>query len=125
MRQCIVKYEKSYNIQDIGSAVLSVMRGHRMKMDLWDVQYATLDPATKSPFKKHSRLAFLSIAWGFVADVDIESEQMRWLGWPRFYIGSAIRVLGLRKYYARLSFTLSTDPSDLKLALEDKVPSSW
>lgn len=44
--------------------------------------------------------SFLSIGWGFIADIDIESERIRMLGSPRFTIWSIARLIGkaLRSY---------------------------
>jgi len=39
--------------------------------------------------------SFLQIAWGIVADVDIESERFRSLGNARFTVGTVVRIAGL------------------------------
>jgi len=41
--------------------------------------------------------AAVAFQWGLVADVDIESESMRWLGGLRFTVQAIIRILHLRK----------------------------
>lgn len=38
--------------------------------------------------------SFLSITWGIIADVDIESEKYRSLGNARFTVGAVSRILG-------------------------------
>lgn len=38
--------------------------------------------------------SFLSIGWGLIADIDIESEGLRFLGQSRFTIWSIYRSLG-------------------------------
>lgn len=38
--------------------------------------------------------SFLSVGWGFIADIDIESERLRMLGSPRFTIWSIARLIG-------------------------------
>lgn len=48
--------------------------------------------------------SFLSVAWGFVSDVDIESEKYRRMGSARFTIGTMVRVASLRTYRGRLSY---------------------
>lgn len=48
--------------------------------------------------------SFLSVAWGFVSDVDIESERYRGLGSARFTLGTLVRLASLRSYKGRLSF---------------------
>ncbi|XP_045064286.1 LOW QUALITY PROTEIN: sphingosine kinase 2 [Coregonus clupeaformis] len=48
--------------------------------------------------------SFLSVAWGFVSDVDIESERYRGLGSARFTLGTLVRLASLRSYKGRLSY---------------------
>lgn len=50
--------------------------------------------------------SFLSVAWGFVSDVDIESERYRGLGSARFTLGTLVRIASLRSYKGRLSYLL-------------------
>ncbi|KAM5272743.1 sphingosine kinase 1 [Ctenodactylus gundi] len=46
----------------------------------------------------------LSLAWGFVADVDIESEKYRCLGEMRFTVGTLFRLANLRISRGRLAY---------------------
>lgn len=46
----------------------------------------------------------LSLAWGFIADVDLESEKYRRLGEMRFTLGTFLRLAVLRTYQGRLSY---------------------
>ncbi|KAG8546821.1 hypothetical protein GDO81_029778 [Engystomops pustulosus] len=48
--------------------------------------------------------SFLSVAWGFISDVDIESEKYRHMGSARFTVGTMVRVASLRTYRGRLSY---------------------
>ncbi|XP_072568279.1 sphingosine kinase 1 isoform X1 [Paramormyrops kingsleyae] len=48
--------------------------------------------------------SFLSLAWGFVADVDIESEKYRYVGTARFTVGTLVRLASLRVYEGRLAY---------------------
>ncbi|AWP05877.1 putative sphingosine kinase 1 [Scophthalmus maximus] len=48
--------------------------------------------------------SFLSLAWGFVADVDIESEKYRHAGAARFTVGTLVRLASLRIYKGKLSY---------------------
>ena len=50
--------------------------------------------------------AFLSIAWGITADIDIESEKWRWMGEARFTVAAIPSALSCR---VSLSFVLSLD----------------
>ncbi|XP_030053628.1 sphingosine kinase 2 [Microcaecilia unicolor] len=53
--------------------------------------------------------SFLSVAWGFISDVDIESEKYRHMGSARFTLGTAVRLASLRTYRGRLSYLPATD----------------
>ncbi|CAN9505179.1 unnamed protein product [Ophioblennius macclurei] len=48
--------------------------------------------------------SFLSLAWGFVADVDIESEKYRHVGAIRFLMGTLVRLATLKVYQGRLAY---------------------
>lgn len=85
----------------------------------------------------------LSLAWGFIADVDIESEKYRRLGEMRFTLGTLLRLAALRIYRGRLSYLpvggvaakptcppldqqRHQGPVDTHLVpLEEPVPSHW
>uniref|UniRef100_A0A3B3S1C3 Sphingosine kinase 1 n=1 Tax=Paramormyrops kingsleyae TaxID=1676925 RepID=A0A3B3S1C3_9TELE len=74
--------------------------------------------------------SFLSLAWGFVADVDIESEKYRYVGTARFTVGTLVRLASLRVYEGRLA---SPPPHGLGICssffchppAEQPVPSNW
>lgn len=40
------------------------------------------------------KYSFLSVTWGLIADVDIESERFRALGNARFTVGALAKVIG-------------------------------
>lgn len=48
--------------------------------------------------------SFLSVGWGFISDIDIESERLRSIGYQRFAIWSMHRLINLRTYYGTLSY---------------------
>lgn len=48
--------------------------------------------------------SFLSIGWGFISDIDIESERLRAIGYQRFAIWSVHRLINLRTYSGKLSY---------------------
>ncbi|XP_069553270.1 sphingosine kinase 1-like [Brachyistius frenatus] len=48
--------------------------------------------------------SFLSLAWGFVADVDVESEKYRHVGAARFTVGTLVRLASLRVYKGKLAY---------------------
>ncbi|XP_075870223.1 sphingosine kinase 1-like [Nelusetta ayraudi] len=53
--------------------------------------------------------SFLSLAWGFVADVDIESEKYRHVGAARFTVGTLVRLASLRVYKGKLAYLPAKD----------------
>ncbi|KAM5237298.1 sphingosine kinase 2 [Ctenodactylus gundi] len=56
--------------------------------------------------------SFLSVAWGFVSDVDIHSERFRALGSARFTLGTMLGLATLHIYRGRLSYLPATvDPA--------------
>ncbi|KAE8288873.1 Sphingosine kinase 2 [Larimichthys crocea] len=62
--------------------------------------------------------SFLSVAWGFVSDVDIESERYRGLGSARFTLGTLVRIASLRSYKGRLSYL----PPSICASSPDETP---
>uniref|UniRef100_A0A3Q0RBX6 sphingosine kinase n=1 Tax=Amphilophus citrinellus TaxID=61819 RepID=A0A3Q0RBX6_AMPCI len=82
---------------------------------------------------KQRLFSFLSLAWGFVADVDIESEKYRHVGAIRFLMGTLVRLASLRVYQGKLAY-LPVKESDSKTrthvdsllpGLDQPVPESW
>ncbi|XP_052393358.1 sphingosine kinase 1-like [Carassius gibelio] len=85
--------------------------------------------------------SFLSLAWGFVADVDIESERFRPIGALRFLLSTLLSLASLRVYQGKLAFLpaeseresssagwCSADsrlPDRLLVPLEQPVPQDW
>ncbi|KAJ1425061.1 ATP-NAD kinase-like domain-containing protein [Ochromonadaceae sp. CCMP2298] len=69
------------------NAVFVALRGHPSSLDL--SRYTT---------QSGSHISFLSFAWGLVADVDILSESMRYLGEARLHV-AAVYFLMKKKYY--------------------------
>ncbi|XP_068177835.1 sphingosine kinase 1-like [Antennarius striatus] len=65
--------------------------------------------------------SFLSLAWGFVADVDIESEKYRHVGAARFTLGTLVRLVSLRIYKGKLSYLPVTEDSVSSEGLTNNV----
>ncbi|XP_030640661.1 sphingosine kinase 2 [Chanos chanos] len=97
-------------------------RGGVRPMDLVSV---TTSPSSSSSSNQNGRptaprrlFSFLSVAWGFVSDVDIESERYRGLGSARFTLGTLVRLASLRSYKGRLSYL----PPNAVTASPDATP---
>ena len=54
---------------------------------------------------------FLSVTWGLVGDIDIESEWMRFLGEFRLVIGTVQSIIKKRIYNGRISYLPNEIPS--------------
>ena len=91
-----------------------VAKGRTGRMDL--SRYETL---TKS------YISHLSFSWAIIADIDIESEVIRWVGEPRVDIWAAIRCIFLRRYRGRLSYLPEEESLQGMPALSDPVPENW
>lgn len=90
-------YSEPYNPDPILISALNIVGGNRCPMDLVRVETRT-----------QVVYSFLSIGWGFIADIDIESERIRMLGSPRFTIWSIARLIGKnRRSYALFSAFVS------------------
>jgi hypothetical protein len=74
--------------------------------------------------------SFLTFSWAMIADIDIESERIHWLGESRFDVWGVLRVLALRRYRGRLSYwppsSNNNDSHPIGMpALTEPVPSEW
>ncbi|KAJ7946907.1 Sphingosine kinase 1 [Quillaja saponaria] len=74
-------------------ATQAIIRGHKRLLDV-----ATIKQGETKFF------SVLMLAWGLVADIDIESEKYRWLGSARIDFYALQRIFHLRQYNGRVSF---------------------
>ncbi|KAK7319612.1 hypothetical protein RJT34_04335 [Clitoria ternatea] len=77
----------------VADAVLAIIRGHKRSLDV-----ATIKQEETRYF------SVLTLAWGIVADIDIESEKYRWMGSPRIDFYALTRIIHLRHYIGSLYF---------------------
>ncbi|WOL12975.1 sphingosine kinase 1-like [Canna indica] len=75
------------------NATFAIIRGHIQSLDV-----ATISQGEKRFF------SVLSLIWGLPADVDIQSEKLRWLGSTRLDIYALLRIMNLRKYHGNVQF---------------------
>ena len=64
--------------------------------------------------------SFLSVAWGLIADVDYESERLRWMGGTRFVIYTLLRIAseyGLLFLYIRSRLNIALTHSIVIFAI--------
>ncbi|XP_010278379.1 PREDICTED: sphingosine kinase 2-like isoform X2 [Nelumbo nucifera] len=77
----------------VTNATLVVIRGHKCSLDVVTVSQG------QTRF-----FSILMLAWGLIADIDIESEKYRWMGSARLDFYALLRIIYLRKYNGRVSF---------------------
>ncbi|RDX77362.1 Sphingosine kinase 1, partial [Mucuna pruriens] len=77
----------------VPKAVLAIIRGHKRSLDV-----ATITQGEARFF------SVLMLAWGLVADIDIESEKYRWMGSARIDFYALTRIFHLRHYTGCLYF---------------------
>ncbi|KAH9617978.1 hypothetical protein KSS87_004107 [Heliosperma pusillum] len=82
-------------------ATLAILRGHKRSLDVTTVSQG------KTKF-----FSVLMLAWGLVADIDIESEKWRWMGSARLDLYAIKRILHLRKYNGRIHFVPASGSED-------------
>ncbi|TYH47813.1 hypothetical protein ES332_D10G025000v1 [Gossypium tomentosum] len=77
----------------VSNAILAVIRGYKHSLDV-----ATISQGKTRFF------SVLMLAWGLIADIDIESEKYRWMGSARLDFYAIQRIFYLRHYNGRICF---------------------
>ncbi|XP_020222547.1 sphingosine kinase 2 isoform X2 [Cajanus cajan] len=77
----------------VSNAVLAIIRGRKRSLDV-----VTITQGETRFF------SVLMLAWGLVADIDIESEKYRWMGSARIDFYALTRIINLRHYTGCLYF---------------------
>lgn len=122
---CLFVRSEPYEPKPVLGAALTVVRGKPTDMDLVRVETrsqvsTSLFPspvsrylvsrynATHTHIFQHLRtqivFSFLSVGWGLISDIDIESERLRMIGYQRFTIWSLHRLISLRTYHGTVSY---------------------
>lgn len=96
-------------VPSILPSILSMVKNNVCPMDLVRVETTA-----------QTMFSFLSVGWGLISDIDIESEKLRMLGGQRFTIWSVARLIGLRSYAGKLWYL----PSDVPLSKSYEYPKS-
>ena len=82
------------------NAVFVALKGKAAPLDLSLV-------ITTDQQRYHS---FLLLGWGLIADIDLKSEGMRWMGETRLYMAAVYFAMRHRRYRGRLYFYTGTVP---------------
>lgn len=86
-------FREPYDRNPLLISALSAVKSKRTPIDLVRVE-------TRSQIL----FSFLSVGWGLLADIDIESERLRAIGGQRFTVWSVARLIGLRTYKGKISY---------------------
>lgn len=86
-------FNEPYDQNPVLVSTLNIVRGISTPLDLVRVET-----------KNQVMYSFLSIGWGLISDVDIESERLRSIGSQRFTVYSVAKLIGLKSYRGRLSY---------------------
>ncbi|XP_037818716.1 sphingosine kinase 1-like [Lucilia sericata] len=90
-------YNEPYEPKPIVNATLTCVSGKWAPLDVVRVELKKQDNLSEM-------YSFLSIGWGIIADIDIESEKLRSIGAPRFTLWSIHRLVRLRTYKGKVSY---------------------
>lgn len=85
--------QEPYDHNPVLISALSVVKQKKAQMDLVRVET-----------RNQILFSCLSVGWGLLADIDIESERLRAIGGQRFTLWSVARLIGLRTYRGKVSY---------------------
>ncbi|KAH8394073.1 hypothetical protein KR215_002486 [Drosophila sulfurigaster] len=109
-----------YDPKPILHATLICVAGRATPMDVVRVELSHRD-------KHFVMYSFLSIGWGLIADIDIESERLRSIGAQRFTLWAIKRLITLRTYRGKLFYLPQKEQKEQKetaaATAPEKVPS--
>lgn len=86
-------YEEPFETKPILASALTMVKGKHSMLDIVRVE-------TRSQIM----FSFLSVGWGLISDIDIESERLRAIGGQRFTLWSVHRLISLRTYQGKVSY---------------------
>ncbi|EDV97672.1 sphingosine kinase 1 [Drosophila grimshawi] len=94
-------YNEPYFSNPVLGAALTAISGRSSPLDVVRVQ-----------LESRVMFSFLSIGWGLISDVDIESECIRMFGYQRFTIWTLYRLANLRTYNGKISYLLADEATE-------------
>ena len=80
---------------EAASAGLTALKGSPQPLDLLEARQAGDEGQPDDVY-----VGCLSIEWALIADIDVESEELRWMGGARFTAKAVQKVMGKPKVYA-------------------------
>ncbi|XP_037936035.1 sphingosine kinase 2 [Teleopsis dalmanni] len=103
------RYKEPYEPKPILSAALTVISGKTSPMDIVQIE-----------LKNKIMYSFLSVGWGLISDIDIESERLRSLGYQRFTIWTLHRLVRLRTYRGKVAYQMKYNKNDELCSMEEQ-----
>ncbi len=99
---------------DLINAVLLIIRGKYQSLDIVKIQKYYNTNSQNRDNNYQTSYSFLSIAWGLISDVDIESDHLRFLGALKTDIYAIFKMLTLKAYQGKISLLNPIDQSYLE-----------
>jgi sphingosine kinase len=87
---------------DLINATLLIIRGKYQPLDIVKIQQYDNKNAQHKNNNYQNSYSFLSVAWGLISDVDIESDHLRFLGTLKTDIYALFKVLTLNSYQGKI-----------------------
>ncbi len=69
--------------------------------------------------------SYLAISWGFISDLDINTEWMRNIGSIRFDIGAVWNIIRKRSYRGTLTYYTTLDNTETQISISDNFIYFW
>ncbi|TDG39203.1 hypothetical protein AWZ03_014375 [Drosophila navojoa] len=106
-----------YEPKPILHATLICVAGRATPMDVVRVELTHRD-------RHYVMYSFLSIGWGLIADIDIESERLRSIGAQRFTLWAIRRLITLRCYRGKLYYLPAKSSTEQPAAAPAAAPAT-
>jgi sphingosine kinase len=90
-----------FGTNSVSSVALSIIKGLRTPMDLASITQ-----------HKSRTLSFLSQSYGIIAELDLGTDHLRWMGAARFTYGFLVRLIGQITYPSDIAFKVEIDKKD-------------
>lgn len=99
---------------DLINATLLIIRGKYQPLDIVKIQQYCNDNRKHKNHNHQISYSFLSISWGLISDVDIESDHLRFLGTLKTDIYALFKVLTLNSYQGKIFLLNPINKKSLK-----------
>ncbi|KAJ3207759.1 hypothetical protein HDU67_007261 [Dinochytrium kinnereticum] len=93
---------------------LNVVKGQTRSMDVLSITHHK---------SKTVHFTHLNVAWAYIADLDIESDNLRWIGREKTTICALIRLIWLRRYRAHLHVLPIDHEAPIRESSSDSIAS--